>query len=190
VRLDGTGLRRVTHHAADDFAPAASPDGRAIAFISDRMGAPRVSLIPDIDSADPEATVVDLSGAPAGSAPGPGGPAFVDGSPLFLPDGTIVFGRARAGGHPHLYHMGPAGARAGRRQLTDSVTQPFGADEPVLLPGRALLFVTGPVPPPDGVDGPTLHLVFRIDPGGSNLSRVSRERAAYSDYSRGLSAIR
>jgi Tol biopolymer transport system component len=190
IRLDGTGLRRITRHAADDFAPAASPDGRAVAFISDRTGKPRLSLIEDIDAADPEVGVVDLSGAGEGSAQPPGELAFVDGSPLFLADGSIVFSRASSGGNPHLFHIGPAGAHDRLRQITHSRTLPFGADEPVLLPDRAILFVTGPVPPPEGRDTPTLHVVYRIEPGGFNLSRVSRERAPYSDYSRGLSILR
>jgi len=38
VRLDGSGLRRLTHHPANDGLPAWSPDGRYLAFISDRSG--------------------------------------------------------------------------------------------------------------------------------------------------------
>ncbi len=183
VRLDGSGLRRLTRHPADDSEPAGSPDGHAVAFVSERAGARRVWLIPEVDAADPEATVIDLSGAGKGST-------FADGAPTFLPDGTILFSRARAGGVPHLFHMGRAGARGGLRQITDSLSLRFGADEPVLLPDRTILLVTGPIPPPEGVAAPARHLVYRIDPGGFNLSRVSRERAQYSDFSRGLSAFR
>jgi WD40-like Beta Propeller Repeat len=38
IRADGTGLRRLTRNQAQDIAPAGSPDGRMIAFTSDRDG--------------------------------------------------------------------------------------------------------------------------------------------------------
>ncbi|HZK15900.1 MAG TPA: hypothetical protein VFC52_04870 [Solirubrobacterales bacterium] len=36
VRLDGTGLRQLTHGPYDDHDPVVSPNGRRIAFVSDR----------------------------------------------------------------------------------------------------------------------------------------------------------
>lgn len=38
MNLDGTGVRRLTDHLADDGYVAWSPDGRYLAFDSDRFG--------------------------------------------------------------------------------------------------------------------------------------------------------
>jgi TolB protein len=42
VRLDGSGLRRLTHTKGMDDTPAWSPDGRRIAFVSYRTGWPKL----------------------------------------------------------------------------------------------------------------------------------------------------
>ena len=42
MNADGTGLRRVTTHAAKEFKPTWSPDGKQLAFISMRSGAGEV----------------------------------------------------------------------------------------------------------------------------------------------------
>jgi hypothetical protein len=38
VNVDGTGLSNLTHSAGDDWDPAWSPDGKFIAFITERDG--------------------------------------------------------------------------------------------------------------------------------------------------------
>jgi len=187
LRLDGTGATRLTRHPADEAAPSASGDGRSIVFVSNRSGADRIYLIPDIDAPDPEAGAVCLSDvdaprpSPAAEGDGPS-----DGEPAFLPDGSIVFRRAAAGGVPHLYTMGRGGAHAGLRQITDSVTLPFGASEPVVLEDGTVLFDTGPVYERGNPGGPVRFAVYRIALGGFNLTRVTREHATYRDYTRHL----
>jgi len=187
LKLDGTGATRLTHHPADEAAPSASGDGRSIVFVSNRSGADRIYLISDIDAPDPEAGAVCLSDLdprrPSGTAEG-GEPS--DGAPAFLPDGSIVFRRAPAGGLPHLYIMGRNGARAGLRQITDSNTLPFGASEPVILDAGTILFDTGPVYDRGQRGGPVRYAVYRIALGGFNLTRVTREHATYRDYTRHL----
>jgi hypothetical protein len=190
VRLDGSGLRRITRHPADDRAPAGAPDGRAVVFVSERSGAPRLHRITDAGSAEPEADLADLSeprrppGAPAQAR------VFADEAPAFLPDGSIVFSRTPAGGVPHLVHAGAGGAGAGLRQFTDSATLRFGAGEPVALADGSILTTTGPIPPPEGMAAPVLFAVYRIALGGFNLSRVTRDRAGYSDSTRGFAVCR
>ena len=126
VKLDGSGLRRLTRHPADDRAPAASTDGRSIAFVSDRGGAPRIYLLTNLADADPDAAAVDLTGG-AIEPRLPPGVRLRDDGPVFLPDGSIAFSRGVEGGLSHIFVMGAAGAAAGLRQVTDSITLPFGA---------------------------------------------------------------
>ena len=180
--------RRLTRAPADDHAPWGSPDGRQVVFVSDRSGKPRLYLMTDLESTDPESSLLDLSGrSPPGAGPLSQGADFVDSAPTFLPDGSIVFSRAPAEGPPHLYVAGPPGTRAGLRQITDSLTLPFGADEPVILPDRTILLVTGPFAPPSGKVEAVPFAVYRIATGGFNLTRVTRERAGYNDLTRRLS---
>ncbi len=42
MNLDGTGLRPLTNHFAQDVAPSFSPDGRQVVFVSDRSGNPNL----------------------------------------------------------------------------------------------------------------------------------------------------
>jgi hypothetical protein len=189
VRLDGTGLRRITRHPADDRSPAGAPDGRAVVFVSERGGAPRLHRIADAWAADPEAGIAELSDARRPLAASAPAPSFADEAPTFLPDGSLVFSRTPAGGIPHLVHAGTGGA-AGLRQFTDSATLRFGAGEPVALPDGSILLTTGPIPPAEGMDAPLHFSVYRIALGGFNLSRVTRDRVGYSDSTRGFAFCR
>ena len=187
LRLDGTGMTRLTRDPADESAPSASGDGRSVAFVSNRSGADRIYLIPDIDASDPEAGAVCLSDLdPPRPSPGAEGGESSDGAPAFLPDGSIVFRRAPEGGVPHLYIMGRGGARAGLRQITDSLTLPFGASEPVVPDEGTILFDTGPVYDRAKRGAPVRFAVYRIAVGGFNLTRLTREHATYRDYTRHL----
>lgn len=185
LRLDGNGETRLTRDPSDDWAPSASADGRSVVFVSDRTGTPRIHLIPDVDAADPDASAVCLSDFDLPRSSPSGRPA-ADGAPAFLPDGSIVFSRTPFEGVPHLYVMGRQGARAGLRQITDSVTLPYGASEPVVLDERTLLFTTGPIADKERPRGPARFVVYRIALGGFNLTRVTRNQAPYSDFARHL----
>ena len=179
MRLDGGDLRRLTRDPADDAEPWGSADGRAVVFVSGRSGATRVWLIPDTGAPDPEAGALCLSATgPPGAASPAGVALFEDHGPILLPDGSIVFSRGIEGGVSQIFLMGRDGARAGLRQVTDSLTLPYGASEPCAIDERTILLTVGP--------GGGRYAVYRIALGGFNLARVTRDRASYSDFTRRL----
>jgi TolB protein len=45
MNADGTGARRLTNDPALDLSPSWSPDGKRIAFVSDRAGSPQIYLM-------------------------------------------------------------------------------------------------------------------------------------------------
>jgi TolB protein len=45
IGVDGSGVTRLTNNRADDYLPAWSPDGSAIAFTAERDGSPQVYVM-------------------------------------------------------------------------------------------------------------------------------------------------
>jgi Tol biopolymer transport system component len=170
VALDGSGLRLLTHDAADDGEPCALADGRTIVFVTLRRGAPRLFRL-DATAPDPEATIAPLFGA-ADAA---------DDAPACLPDGSVLFARSDGARPPQIFHLAPAAGGSGARQVTDASILPAGASEPVSMPDGTLLLTAGPGKGPDG--RPRCAL-YRIAEGGYNLVRLTREQAGYNDYAR------
>jgi len=58
MNSDGSDIRQLTTHSADDSEPGWSPDGRRIAFLSERSGQDEIYLM-DTDGSNPE-QVTDL----------------------------------------------------------------------------------------------------------------------------------
>jgi Tol biopolymer transport system component len=174
MTLDGAPPRRLTRHPADDRTPAATADGRGVLFASDRGGRPAVYRLADAWAPEPESAVRLLAEDAR--------------QPAALADGSFVAVRTMRDGVPHLFQ---ASASGGGRQVTDSLTLPFGASEPVALDDDRILFTSGPVGGMGEAEGAgPRSAVYRIALGGINLARVTRERAVYSDRARGLGVCR
>jgi len=95
VHRDGTPVRRLTNHLARNAAPRFSPDGRWVAFSSDRFGNYDVFLVP-VEGGEPRQLTFHTTGD------------MVRG---WTPDGRIMFASSRAT-HPFLsplYTVAPEG---------------------------------------------------------------------------------
>ena len=95
VHRDGTPVRRLTNHLARNAAPRFSPDGRWVAFSSDRFGNYDVFVVP-VDGGEPTQLTFHTTGD------------LVRG---WTPDGRIIFSSSRSA-HPFLsplYTVSPDG---------------------------------------------------------------------------------
>ncbi|MEM7249357.1 MAG: hypothetical protein AAF533_28850, partial [Acidobacteriota bacterium] len=125
-RSSGGSARRLTVHPADDGAVAWSPDGRRLAFVSDRTGHWDVHVV-DVDGSNLQ-RLTWHSGA--------------DTSPRFTPDGSeVVFFSRRHSVHSTLSRTWviPADGSRDPRELTS-----YAAQHAALSPdGRYLAFIRG-----------------------------------------------
>ena len=105
-------------HSGSDSSPAASPDGRSVAFVSRRDGTPRVWL--------KQLATGDETALTAGP----------DGFPRFSPDGSSVLFRREGPDGPSLWIVGALGGEP-RRLVADALEGDFSPD------GRRVAFVRG-----------------------------------------------
>jgi Tol biopolymer transport system component len=161
VGLDGSEPRRLTHNARP-VAPSWSPDGRMIAFGSDRDGNPEVYVM-NADGNDQR----DLTRDPT-----------KDRAPAWSPDGRKIaferWGPAHAG--PEIYVMNLDGS--GQRNLT---RHPANDVHPVWSPdGRKIAFVRrigfpGPIAPLGGFRLRFRNYLYVVNADGSGLRRLTRD---------------
>ncbi len=126
VETIGGVARPVTVHRAHDIAPVFSPDGRSIAFSSNRHGSYNVFVIP-VQSGKPRRLTFDS------------GSELVSG---WSPDGKqVLFASTRDAGfppHPDLYTVPVEGGQARRITTTEAREGVFSPD------GKRLAYVRGP----------------------------------------------
>jgi len=105
-------------HSGSDSSPAASPDGRSVAFVSRRDGTARIWL--------KQLATGDETALTAGP----------DGFPRFSPDGSSVLFRREGPEGPSLWIVGALGGEP-RRLVADALEGDFSPD------GRSVAFVRG-----------------------------------------------
>jgi TolB protein len=103
IRADGGGQRRLTRSRANDIAPAGSPDGRRIAFASDRGGTFQIYVMNTDGSGQRRLTRKPTN-------------AF----PTWSPDGRRIAFVSSRDGNLELYVMNADGS--GQRRLTRSLS--------------------------------------------------------------------
>lgn len=122
VRADGTGLENATQHPARDTDPALSPNGRLLAFVSDRTGAPNLFLLNRATG-----TLQQLTDD-----------AFVYENPTFSPDGSAIAVASDRSGNLDLFLFDLETDQV--RQLTSATS---AENEPAFSPdGNVLVYTT------------------------------------------------
>jgi Tol biopolymer transport system component len=149
MNADGTSVRRVTTHSAEDQDVAVSPDGTRILFSSNRTGTFRVYVMNSDGSG-----VTNLSGS------GPG----QDTDPEWSPDGSRVAFESSRNGSEEIYVMNADGS--GVVQLTNDGGE--NGDVDWSPDGTRIVFETHR----DGPNGEGEIYVMNAD--GSNLVNLTR----------------
>lgn len=121
INSDGTGTIRLTSEAGADINPAWSPDGRKIAFASDRAGNREIYVM-NADGTDP----LRLTNHDA-----------ADYGPAYSPDGKRIAFTSERDGNPEIYVMNADGTNLSR--LTND--PPASAMDPAWSPdGNKIAF--------------------------------------------------
>ena len=106
AKTDGTDVRTIVMESSStilDFAPALSPDGTKIAFVSNRDGRDQVYLA-NADGSGSQKLIAD---------------GAQDGDPAWSPDGIWIAFTSDRDGHSHVYMVHPDGS--GLTQLTSGI---------------------------------------------------------------------
>ncbi|MDZ4278785.1 MAG: protein kinase [Dehalococcoidia bacterium] len=122
---DGSAVTPLTSGAGVDVTPAWSPDGRRIAFVSDRGGSFDIYVM-NADGSDQRALTAD--------------PAL-DAQPAWSPDGARIAFTSTRGGDTDIYVMNADGS--GQTVLTEDGADPAGDIDPVWSPdGTRIAFAS------------------------------------------------
>jgi TolB protein len=108
MEADGSGLEQLTGDPADDRNPVWSPDGRTIAFSSDRTGSGDIYVM-DADGSN----VRQVTDHPT-----------YEGAPRFSPDGSLLVFEGERDGRAEIYRVSLKEGVVER--VTDSMTRKLG----------------------------------------------------------------
>jgi Tol biopolymer transport system component len=143
MRADGSDARRLTNNATRDYGPTFSPDGKRIAFSSERDGNREIYLM-NADGTDQHRLTHNRA---------------VDGQPAFSPDGKRIAFASDRTGHSEIYVMNADGTDQHR------LTHLPWADDPTFFPnGKKIAFVRA-----DRV----LHDIFTMRADGTHFRRLT-----------------
>ena len=115
---DGSDQTNLTNDPEFDYFPEWSPDGKRIAFTSDRDGIVPEIYVMDADGSDQ----TNLTNNPA-----------IDQAPAWSPDGTKIAFHSRRDGNYEIYVMDADGGDQTRLTHSDGTSD----HRPDLVPGRA-----------------------------------------------------
>ena len=145
VRPDGRKLRQLTAGRAIEVSPSWSPDGKHIAFVSDRAGSPQVYVM-DADGSNQRRLTFQGS---------------YNTHPAWSPDGSWIAYESRVGGQFDIWLIDPEGS-----VNVPIITHPRSDESPSWAPnGRKLVFSSQRRGRAD---------VYVVDVSGENLRRVTR----------------
>jgi TolB protein len=117
---DGRGMRRLTRNRAIDISPSWSPDGRRLAFVSDRTGSPQVYVM-DADGGNQKRLTFQGS---------------YNTNPAWSPDGRWIAYETRVGGQFDIWLIDPEGS-----VNVPLITHPLTDESPTWAPNsRKLAF--------------------------------------------------
>ena len=116
MNADGTNQRRLTNHPKNDWSPSWSPDGKRIAFMSDRDG--HAHPIHDWRSPTSEIYVMDANG---GNQQNLTNDPHGDRSPSWSPDGKHIVFETDRDNNSEIYVMNADGTN--QRRLTNNRTE-------------------------------------------------------------------
>jgi TolB protein len=153
VNVDGTGLANLTNHSSDDLRADWSPDGRTIAFVSNRSGNQEIYLM------NPDGTELQRLTFTAGA----------DANPEWSPNGRRIAFESNRDGNAEIYVMNADGTEPVR--LTFDAAQDT---KPSWSPdGRSIAFHRQ-------VQG---HFeVFTMNADGTSVTRLTESAPGFSAF--------
>jgi hypothetical protein len=143
VNANGTGVQRLTTHAASDLEPAWSPDGTKIAFRSDRDGADEIYIM-NTDGSNPERLTYSTGG---------------NLRPEWSPDGTKIAFTSYRDGNGEIYVMNADGSG-----LVNITNHPSEDDHPTWSPDGTRIAFSSTRDHPFGYPG-----IYVTDSAGSTV---------------------